>query len=72
MTPGPRARWPTGTPLVLVADGLPFSPVTNITSPCGPVATGDDNRLHASRNPKHLFYDPRKPDGTRPSRVAKV
>ena len=40
MTPGPRARWPTGTPLVLVADGLPFPSMTVTASLCGPVASG--------------------------------
>ena len=40
MTPGPRARWPTDTPLVLVADGLPFPSMTVTASLCGPVASG--------------------------------
>ena len=72
MTPGPRARWPTGTPLVLVADGLPFPSMTATASLCGPVASGNDGRSRTSCNPGHFFYDPRKPDGTRPSQVAKV
>ena len=32
----------------------------------------NDGRSRTSCNPGHCFYDPRKPDGTRPSQVAKV
>ena len=73
----PHDAWSTGA----VAYGHP-------TGPCGgrialPVNDSyrqpmrasriwDDDRSRTSCNPGHFFYDPRKPDGTRPSQVAKV
>ena len=72
MTPGPRAGWSAGTPLILCGGRIALPVNDSYRQPMRTSRIWDDGRSRTSCNPGHFFYDPRKPDGTRPSRVAKV